>query len=73
MSQYQVEKTGSEILLPSPPEIVQELRSISADVSSLGSIIAKGSELAQEALERINSPYFSLAREISSIDKVVPA
>lgn len=71
MSQYQVEKTGSEILLPSPPEMVQELRSISADASSLGSIIAKDPELAQEVLETINAPYFSLVREISSIDEAV--
>jgi HD-like signal output (HDOD) protein len=73
MSQYQVEKTGSEILLPSPPEMVQELRSISADASSLSSIIAKDPEPAQEVLETINTPYFSLVREISSIDEVAPA
>lgn len=71
MSQHQAENTGSEIILPNPPEIVQELRSISADASSLGTIIAKDPELAQEVLETINAPYFNLVREISSIDEAV--
>lgn len=71
MSQHQTETTGSEIILPSPPDIVQELRSISADASSLGAIIAKDPELAQEVLETINAPYFSLVRKISSIDEAV--
>ncbi|MBL4798799.1 MAG: HDOD domain-containing protein [Oleispira sp.] len=71
MSQQQIKDTGSEIILPSPPEIVQELRSISADASSLGTIIAKDPELAQEVLETINAPYFNLVRKISSIDEAV--
>jgi len=71
MSQQNAEVTGSQIILPPPPDIVQELRSISADASSLGAIIAKDAELAQEVLETINAPYFNLVRKISSIDEAV--
>ena len=71
MSQYQAETTGSEIELPNPPEVVQELRSVSADASALTSIIVKDTDLAQEVLETINAPYFNLVREISSIDEAV--
>lgn len=61
----------SEIRLPSPPQIVQQLRSTSADTSSLGKIIAQDSELVEEVLETINAPYFNLVRKISSIDEAV--
>lgn len=71
MSQHQAETTGSEIELPNPPEVVQELRSVSADASALTSIIVKDTDLAQEVLETINAPYFNLVREISSIDEAV--
>lgn len=59
------------ITLPSPPPIVQQLRSTSADTSSLGKIIANEQELAKEVLETINAPYFNLVRKISSIDEAV--
>lgn len=63
--------SSPNITLPSPPPIVQQLRSNSADTSTLGKIIAQDHALAQEVLETINAPYFNLVRKISSIDEAV--
>lgn len=62
---------SSLISLPSPPPIVQKLRSDSADTSTLGKIISQEPELATEVLDTINAPYFNLVRKISSIDEAV--
>jgi len=71
MSETHREAASTTIVLPSPPPIVQQLRSTSADTSTLGKIIAQDTELAQEVLETINAPYFNLVRKISSIDEAV--
>lgn len=71
MTESHAEDDLCEIRLPSPPQIVQQLRSTSADTSSLGKIIAQDSELVEEVLETINAPYFNLVRKISSIDEAV--
>jgi HD-like signal output (HDOD) protein len=71
MSEAHEAASNPTILLPSPPPIVQQLRSTSADTSTLGKIIAQDQELAQEVLETINAPYFNLVRKISSIDEAV--
>lgn len=71
MSETHAEAAIPQIALPSPPPIVQQLRSNSADTSTLGKIIAVDPELAKEVLETINAPYFNLVRKISSIDEAV--
>ena len=71
MTEPHTEEDLSEIRLPSPPQIVQQLRLTSTDASSLGKIIAQDSELVTEVLETINAPYFNLVRKISSIDEAV--
>ncbi len=71
MSDPHTEVASTQIVLPSPPPIVQQLRSESADTTTLGKIIAQDTELAQEVLETINAPYFNLVRKISSIDEAV--
>jgi HD-like signal output (HDOD) protein len=71
MPESSPENANPEIRLPTPPPIVQQLRSNSTDASSLGEIIAQDKELADEVLETINAPYFNLVRKISSIDEAV--
>ena len=71
MSEIHTEAVTPKITPPSPPPIVQQLRSTSADTSTLGKIIAQDAELAKEVLETINAPYFNLVRKISSIDEAV--
>ncbi len=71
MTESHTEDDQKEIRLPSPPQIVQQLRLTSTDASSLGKIIAQDSELVTEVLETINAPYFNLVRKISSIDEAV--
>ncbi|MEH6447270.1 MAG: HDOD domain-containing protein [Oleispira sp.] len=70
-SQTNANADTSDISLPAPPPIVQQLRSDSADTSTLGNIIAQDAELAQEVLETINAPFFNLVRNISSIEEAV--
>lgn len=71
MTDPKIDADNTAIKLPSPPQIVQQLRSDSADTSTLGKIIAQDAELAQEVLETINAPYFNLVRSISNIDEAV--
>lgn len=71
MTEPHAEADTSAISIPSPPQIVQQLRSTSTDTSSLGNIIAQDQELAEEVLETINAPYFNLVRKISNIDEAV--
>lgn len=71
MTETQADTDTLTISIPSPPQIVQQLRSDSTDSGSLGKVIAQEPELAQEVLETINAPYFNLVRKISSIDEAV--
>jgi HD-like signal output (HDOD) protein len=71
MTDSKADADPSAISLPGPPLIVQQLRSDSADTSTLGNIIAQDPELAREVLETINAPYFNLVRNISNIDEAV--
>ena len=71
MTEPHINADSSAILLPTPPQIVEQLRSDSADTTALGKIIEQNPELVQEVLETINAPYVNLVREISSIDEAI--
>lgn len=71
MSESHTDADSSAILLPAPPNIVEQLRSGSTDTSALGDMIEQNPELVQEVLETINAPYVNLVREISSIDEAI--
>ncbi|MFT4766034.1 MAG: putative nucleotidyltransferase with HDIG domain [Oleispira sp.] len=71
MSESHTDADSSAILLPAPPNIVEQLRSDSTDTSALGDMIEQNPELVQEVLETINAPYVNLVREISSIDEAI--
>lgn len=59
------------IEFPSTPDILIELKEAKNDLNAIGKAIVGHKELAKEVLDTINAPYFSLVREIKSVDEAV--
>lgn len=61
----------SNIVIPSPPDIITALSKSMADLNTLGEMIAENEVLAAEVVNTINAPCFNLVRKIGSIGEAV--
>ncbi len=59
------------IEFPSTPDVLIELKEAKNDLGAIGKAIIGREDLAKEVLDTINAPYFSLVREIKSVDEAV--
>lgn len=63
--------SAPNIEFPNTPSILIELKEAKNDLNAIGKAIINHKELAKEVLDTINAPYFSLVREIKSVDEAV--
>ena len=63
--------TDIGIDIPSPPELIEQLRKPGVDINSMGKLISVDAALGENILDTINAPCFNLVRQIQSIDEAV--